>query len=118
LYTIIDIEMKKLAKSLAEQGIKLELSQEARDLLIEKGYNPDFGARPLRRAIEQNVEDHLSESILRGEFKGVDLVKITRDGEKLRFESVNTKTEHPPAEPATAGGTAGAGGAGPAADAT
>ena len=78
---------------------------EARDLLIDKGYNPDFGARPLRRAIESLIEDQLSESILRGEFKGIDLVKITRDGDKLKFESVNTKGEvH--AEPAAAGGAA------------
>jgi ATP-dependent Clp protease ATP-binding subunit ClpC len=108
LYNIIDIEVKKMSKRLNEQGIRLELTQEARDFLIEKGYNPDFGARPLRRAIEQNVEDALSESILRGDFKGVDLVRIHRDGEKLRFESVNTKSEATPA----------AAGSAPAADAT
>src|SRR3954468_3791520 len=113
LYTIIDIEMKKMSKRLHEQGIKLELTMEARDFLIDKGYNPDFGARPLRRAIEQSVEDQLSESILRGDFKGIDLVKITRDGDKLRFESTNTKGDAAPAEPAAAG----AGGAA-AADAT
>jgi ATP-dependent Clp protease ATP-binding subunit ClpC len=118
LYTIIDIEMKKMSKRLADQGIKLELTQEARDFLIEKGYNPDFGARPLRRAIEHSVEDHLAESILRGDFKGFDLVRIARDGEKLRFESINTKSEHPAAEPAAAtAGTVG-GTAAPAADAT
>jgi ATP-dependent Clp protease ATP-binding subunit ClpC len=104
LYNIIDIEVKKMGKRLAEQGIKLELTTEARDFLIDKGYNPDFGARPLRRAIEQNVEDALSEAILRGEFKGVNLVKIHRDGEKLRFESTNTKEgEHPAAAATTAG---------------
>ncbi len=109
LYTIIDIEMKKMAKRLAEQGIRLELTPEARDFLIEKGYNPDFGARPLRRAIENSIEDQLSESILRGDFKGIDLVKIARDGDKLKFESVNTKGaaagEHP-VEALPAGGTA------------
>jgi ATP-dependent Clp protease ATP-binding subunit ClpC len=108
LYNIIDIEVKKMSKRLNEQGIRLELTQEARDFLIDKGYNPDFGARPLRRAIEQNVEDALSESILRGDFKGVNLVRIHRDGEKLRFESVNTKNEAAPA----------AAGSAPAADAT
>ena len=104
LYSIIDIEMSKMAKRLAEQGIRLELSTEARDFLIEYGYNPDFGARPLRRAIEQHIEDALSESILRGDFKGIDLVKINRDGDKLRFESVNTKAT----EPTPAGGAANA----------
>ena len=112
LYTIIDIEMKKMSKRLHEQGITLELTMEARDFLIDKGYNPDFGARPLRRAIEQSVEDQLSESILRGAFKGIDLVRITRDGDKLRFESINTKAEQP--VEAAASGSAGA----PAADAT
>ena len=91
LYNIIDIELKKMSKRLSEQGIRLELTPEAREFLIEKGYNPDFGARPLRRAIEHTVEDALSESILRGDFKGMDLVKIARDGDKLKFEAVNTK---------------------------
>jgi ATP-dependent Clp protease ATP-binding subunit ClpC len=113
LYTIIDIEMKKMAKRLSEQGIKLELTLEARDLLIEKGYNPDFGARPLRRAIEHHIEDQLSESILRGDFKGFDLVRITRDGEKLKFDATNTKGGAEPSEAAAAGGAAA-----PAADAT
>jgi ATP-dependent Clp protease ATP-binding subunit ClpC len=117
LYAIIDIEMKKMAKRLAEQGIKLELSQEARDFLIEKGYNPDFGARPLRKAIEHNIEDQLSESILRGEFKGFDIVRITRDGEKLRFEPVNTKADAHATEPAPAGAAAPAASP-PAGDAT
>jgi ATP-dependent Clp protease ATP-binding subunit ClpC len=114
LYNIIDIEMKKMAKRLAEQGIRLELSTEARDLLIEKGYNPDFGARPLRRAIEQYIEDHLSESILKGDFKGLDLVKIVRDGDKLKFEALNSKGDSPAPATLSAGGTPTA----PAVDAT
>jgi len=113
LYNIIDIEMKKMARRLSEQGIKLELSVEARDFLIDKGYNPDFGARPLRRAIEQNIEDQLSESILRGDFKGMNLVRITRDGERLKFETTPGAPEIPP-EPAAAGPASAA----PSADAT
>ena len=104
LYSIIDIEMKKMSKRLAEQGIKLELTDGAREFLIETGYNPDFGARPLRRAIEHNVEDGLSESILRGDFKGTNLVKIHRDGDKLRFEAINTAAEQ--ATPAASGAAA------------
>jgi ATP-dependent Clp protease ATP-binding subunit ClpC len=115
LYNIIDIEVKKMSKRLHEQGIRLELTTEARDFLIDKGYNPDFGARPLRRAIEQHVEDQLSESILRGDFKGIDLVKITRDGDKLKFESINTKGELPAT---AAAGAPGAAGTSTAADAT
>jgi len=103
LYSIIEFEIKKVSKRLVELGVKLEMTQEAKDFLIDKGYNTDFGARPLRRAIEQFVEDPLSESILRGQYKGFDIVRITRDNESLRFEPVNSKAE--PA--ATAGAAAG-----------
>ena len=98
LYRIIDIEIQKVTKRLVEQGIKLETTMAAHDLLIEKGYNPDFGARPLRRAIEQFVEDPLSESILRGEYKQMASVKIDRDGDSLRFTGVPKHVE-----PAAAG---------------
>ncbi len=102
LYSIIDIEIKKVTKRLIDQGINLETSQEARDFLIEKGYNPDFGARPLRRAIEQFVEDPLSESILRGEYKQMAAVKIDRDGDALRFTGI-PKHQEPVAAAAGAG---------------
>jgi ATP-dependent Clp protease ATP-binding subunit ClpC len=75
--------------------MRIELTQEARDFLIDKGTSSDFGARPLRRAIEQHVEDPLSEEILRGNFKGKDLVRISlkaeEGGEKhLYFEAVKS----------------------------
>ena len=98
LYRIIDIEIQKVTKRLIEQGIKLETTLAAHDFLIEKGYNPDFGARPLRRAIEQYVEDPLSESILRGEYKLMAAVKIDRDGDSLRFTGIPKQQE-----PAAAG---------------
>ncbi|MBI5723146.1 MAG: ATP-dependent Clp protease ATP-binding subunit [Planctomycetes bacterium] len=69
LETIVDYELRKVRQRLAEHGLELELAPEAREFLIEKGYNPDFGARPLRRAIEQFVEDPVSEEILRGGYK-------------------------------------------------
>ena len=62
---------------LVDHGLRIEITEEAKEFLIEKGTNTDFGARPLRRAIEQHVEDPLSEDILRGAFKGKDLIKIT-----------------------------------------
>ncbi len=101
LYNIIDLEVQKVAKRLKEQGIGLETTSAAHDLLIEKGYNPDFGARPLRRAIEQFLEDPLSESILRGDYVGMAKVQIDRDGEKLRFTGI--PKEPNPAALATVG---------------
>ncbi|MCK4602227.1 MAG: ATP-dependent Clp protease ATP-binding subunit, partial [Phycisphaerae bacterium] len=70
LKTIVDYELRKVRQRLRdEQHLELDLSDEAKNFLIEKGYNPDFGARPLRRAIEHHIEDPISEEILRGSYK-------------------------------------------------
>ncbi|MEX2671627.1 MAG: ATP-dependent Clp protease ATP-binding subunit [Phycisphaeraceae bacterium] len=93
LVNIVEYELKKVFQRLEERDITLDLDQSAKDFLIEKGYNPDFGARPLRRAIEQFVEDPLSESILRDEFKPGQVIKITRkEGEEhLDFKAGDRK---------------------------
>jgi ATP-dependent Clp protease ATP-binding subunit ClpC len=91
LTLIVEYEMKKVFKRLAEHGLELELTGEAKELLIEKGYNPDFGARPLRRAIEQYVEDPLSEQILRGEYVDKDTIIISVKEGKLYFEGIASK---------------------------
>jgi len=101
LEAIVELELGKVTKRLAEHGLKLELLQEAKDFLVEKGTNTDFGARPLRRAIEHNVEDPLSEEILRGNFKGKDVIRISvkteADNSKhLYFEASSTKDESKP----------------------
>src|SRR5665213_2148180 len=97
---IVEIELKKVTKRLTDHGLRIEVSQEAKEFLIDKGTSTDFGARPLRRAIEQNVEDPLSEEILRGNFKGKDLIKITVKDEgdnnkHLYFESSKTEKQVP-----------------------
>ena len=68
LRQVVRIEFKQVAKRVLEQGITLELTDAAVDWLLKEGYNPKFGARPIRRTIEANIEDHLSEALLRGEF--------------------------------------------------
>jgi len=86
LYTIVDYELRKVRERLAEYALSLELTPEAREFLIEKGSNPDFGARPLRRAIEHHLEDPISEEILRGNYKGknkiVVSVKVEGEGDQ------------------------------------
>ena len=91
---IIEYEVAKVGKRLAHQGFAIELDQVAKDFLIDKGYNPDFGARPLRRAIGTYIEDPLSESLLMGSFTAPATIKVTRrtdaDGkleEHLYFDS-------------------------------
>jgi ATP-dependent Clp protease ATP-binding subunit ClpC len=87
LIGIVEFELKKVFQRLEERGMELAVDQSAKDFLIEKGYNPDFGARPLRRAIEQHVEDPLSEAILREEFVAPCVIHVSKpDGEeKLSF---------------------------------
>ena len=82
LVTIVDYEVNKVAKRLEQQGVTLELDQKAKDFLIEKGYNPDFGARPLRRAIGTYVEDPLSEMMLQGDFKPPCKILVSRKTEE------------------------------------
>jgi ATP-dependent Clp protease ATP-binding subunit ClpC len=77
LEQIVEFELRKVTKRLTEHGLTIQIGQDAKDFLIEKGTNADFGARPLRRAIEQHVEDPLSEDILRGAFKGKDTIRIS-----------------------------------------
>ncbi|MDI9434349.1 MAG: ATP-dependent Clp protease ATP-binding subunit [Sedimentisphaerales bacterium] len=87
LQTIVEYELSKVFKRLTEHGLHLDLTPQAKEFLIEKGYNPEFGARPLRRAIEHYIEDPLSEAVLAGRFKGKNLIKIdVQDEEHLNFE--------------------------------
>jgi ATP-dependent Clp protease ATP-binding subunit ClpC len=89
LQTIVDYELNKVFKRLTEHGFRLELTEHAKEFLIDKGYNPEFGARPLRRAIEHYIEDPLSEAVLAGKFAGKNLIKIdVQDEEHLKLEGV------------------------------
>ncbi len=76
LKEVVDLELSKVKDRLAERGLVLVLSDEAKQFLIKKGSNLDYGARPLRRAIENFVEDPLSEELLKGEFVGKDLITV------------------------------------------
>ena len=89
---IIDIEMKQVIERLKEQGLSLELPEEAKAFLIDEGYNPDFGARPLRRSIQKYVEDPLSEELLRGKFKQGMLLEAEVIDKELRFRVVPSDT--------------------------
>lgn len=89
LTTIVEYELNKVFKRLVEHGLHLELTDGAKEFLIDKGYNPEYGARPLRRAIEHHLEDPMSESLLRGDFKGKDIIKIdVKDADNLQFEGI------------------------------
>ncbi len=100
LNQIVDLEVDKLVSRLREKEIALVLSEEARDLLSEKGFDPSYGARPMRRAVERYLEDPLAESLLRGDVKSGDVVKVVRKPgtEDLEFESVRPDAQPEPDE--------------------
>ncbi len=77
LQEVVDLELGKVTERLAERGLTLSLTDDAKQFLIKKGSNLDYGARPLRRAIENFVEDPLSEELLKGEFEGKDTIAVT-----------------------------------------
>jgi len=94
LKNIIEIELEKVRKRLKEKNLQLVLTDEAKELLIERGSNLEFGARPLRRTIEHLLEDPLAEKLLHGSFAGKDTITVKvgeADGEKtLTFEASGT----------------------------
>ncbi len=99
LKEVVDLELSKIRGRLQERGLEIELSDDAKEFLIKKGSNTDYGARPLRRAIESFIEDPLAEELLKGEFNGKDLIKVTMKkvgGKKqLEFEGLVTKEAEP-----------------------
>ncbi len=80
---IVDLMLASVTQQLAEKGIKLEITDAAKDFLGEKGYDEVFGARPLRRVIQDRLEDKLSEDLLRGKFQSGDTVAVDVEEEEI-----------------------------------
>jgi ATP-dependent Clp protease ATP-binding subunit ClpC len=89
---IVDLMLNQVVASLAEKNITLEITDEARDFIGKKGYDPDFGARPLRRTIQNLVEDQLSEALLRGEFLSGDTVVVDCVNEEIVMKPLVKET--------------------------
>ena len=86
LTRIVDLEVSKVTTRIRDKDIEVTLDAAAHELLIEKGYDPTYGARPMRRAVVRYLEDPIAEEFLRGTIKSGDQVAVTRDGEKLSFK--------------------------------
>jgi ATP-dependent Clp protease ATP-binding subunit ClpC len=108
---VVELELKKVRGRLAERSLKLVLTDEARAWLVKKGTQLDFGARPLRRAIENFVEDPLSEELLKGEFQGKDTISIevkeVAGKKQLAFRGSAESPAEPSAPVASGAGTDG-----------
>ncbi|MFZ4707355.1 MAG: ATP-dependent Clp protease ATP-binding subunit [Bacteroidales bacterium] len=103
IHKIIDIELSNLFKRVEKMGYKLDISEKAKDFIVEKGWDAQFGARPLKRAIQKYVEDTLAEEIIRANLKEGDSLMIDFDQEAYQItvksiEAVNNQIEPPPAE--------------------
>ena len=100
LKSVIDFELSKVRERLLERGLAIELTDEAKEFLVRKGSNLDYGARPLRRAIESFIEDPLAEELLKGEFAGKDTIKVdikkVGDKKQLVFDGIATEKQEKP----------------------
>ena len=85
LIAILSLEVEKVLERLRRRNLRLELDDKAKDFLVEKGYDPKYGARPMRRAVERFFEDPLAEEILKGTLHEGDLIKVTAGTDKLMF---------------------------------
>ena len=97
LIQIVDLEVAKVIQRIKAKDILLILEESAKEFLIEKGYDPLYGARPMRRAVERYLEDPLAEELLRGNIKTHENIHVKRDGDKLAFVSRSSISEPTPA---------------------
>ena len=96
LTRIVDVQLRWLEKRLATRGLKLHVSDAAKELLGEEGYDPTYGARPLKRVIQQRIENPLSSRILRGEFEEGDTIYVGADPGRRDFKfAKEAHREHP-----------------------
>jgi ATP-dependent Clp protease ATP-binding subunit ClpC len=90
LIQILTLEVNKVIDRLRHKNLHLVLDDPAKDFLVDKGYDPQYGARPMRRAVERFFEDPLAEEILKGNLREGDLITVTTDGDKLLFKQATT----------------------------
>ncbi|MBI2995419.1 MAG: ATP-dependent chaperone ClpB [Candidatus Melainabacteria bacterium] len=93
LKKIVDIQVERVKKRLEDKKIKLELTDDAKDYLGRIGYDPKFGARPLKRLIQKELENELAKELLAGKFRDGDIVKADHDGDKMTFSKVVEKVK-------------------------
>jgi ATP-dependent Clp protease ATP-binding subunit ClpC len=85
LIQILDLEVSKVMQRLKARNIILQLDEKAKDFLVTKGYDPQYGARPMRRAVERSLEDPLAEEILKGTFHEGEPISVSVENDKLSF---------------------------------
>jgi len=87
LAQVVEIQLTRLEKRLVQQHLTLDVDKSARKLIANEGYDPQFGARPLKRAVQDLLLDPLATKLLEGEFKPGDKIKVSADGDRLEFSA-------------------------------
>ncbi len=95
LIEIVNLEVGKVTKRLKNKDLHVELTSEAVDFLIEKGYDPAYGARPMRRAVEKYLEDPLAEALLRSEVKTGDRIEVAIEDDEVKFNTLEPSEDEP-----------------------
>ena len=93
---IVELEISMVKERLREQGIEIEVDQSAKTLLVEKGFDPVYGARPLKRVIQRLLEDPLAEAVIAKRVKSGTILRAVRKGEALDFEEQAAATTSQP----------------------
>jgi ATP-dependent Clp protease ATP-binding subunit ClpC len=83
---IVDILIAEVEERLSERKMQLELDESSKELLVEEGFDPEFGARPVKRTIRRLIEDPLSEEILKGKIQDGKRIRLVRSGDKIVFK--------------------------------
>ena len=96
LRSIVEVQLRSFEKRLAQRDLSLEITDEAKDFLANVGYDPAYGARPLKRAIQRYLENGLAEDILAGRFAGGDVVRVRTDDGKLVFDKAGEASSDGP----------------------
>ncbi len=96
---IVDIMSADLQSRIKAQGMELIITDDCKDLIAKDGYNPSYGARPLRRSIQRLLEDALAEQVLQGNFKEGDTIKTILDGDEIKFEKAREKLSRLQSQP-------------------
>jgi ATP-dependent Clp protease ATP-binding subunit ClpB len=93
LRVIVDIQLKRFEKLLAARDLKIELTPAAIAFLCERGYDPAYGARPLKRAIQRYLQDPLAKAIIAGQFKPGNKIRVESEGDELKFGTVSWESK-------------------------
>src|SRR5881396_4272484 len=100
LLRIVDLEVDKVLRRIKAKEVHIDMQQSAKEFLIDKGYDPQYGARPMRRAVERFLEDPLAEELLRGHVKAGDRVEVVAVDGKLTFHVAESQPQGSTAAPA------------------